>query len=92
MAGTTRKRISTPSTTVFSGGGGPAPTIPVVDIGPDFGEGAGSDEVSFGVNCALSLTNLSLVGGVAAQAAVAMPKVAPAGGTGGCMLRGQSDI
>jgi len=56
---TTRKRIRT--TFVQAGGGGGAPpTVGNVAIGPDFGEGAGSDGVTARVGAHLTMPTLAL--------------------------------
>lgn len=52
-----------------AGGGGPAPTGTLA-IGPDFGEGSGSDGKTFTVNAAIDLESLDLTGDTGVTGAI----------------------
>lgn len=69
-----RKRISIPLPTVNAGGGAP-PTVANLQVGPDFGENAGSDDNTFTVSSAMDLDAVDLTGFFAVQNAISLDSV-----------------
>lgn len=73
----TRKRIK--STSTPSGGGGTVPTFGNVAWGPDFGEAAGNDGVSFGAGASMAFTAAAVFNTKTVGATITMPALAVAG-------------
>lgn len=63
-------------------GGGSTPTIGQLDIGPDFGEGAGNDGTTWKANSAIGLDKVNLAGELGVNSALDLEEVNLAGNLG----------